>query len=380
MPIKRVLVVDDSKAARLVLRKMLQEADLSVDLAESAEEALRYLEGQRPDAIFMDHTMPGMDGLQAVQAIKSNPKTLAIPVAMYTSMEGEHYLEQARAHGVVSVLPKPASAAALAQVLRQLDEAAETAQQTAASKVVRFKPGLPAAVQPPINGAWVEELVRQVARPLVADEVQARLGTLLDERLARMQEMLQASSQATLLELTNSFYESRLKALSHKLEQKLSAQVADLRANLTSADPIGPELMEELQILARDSARQQAETLAREVAGQVAVEAAAKVLESQLELLSIRLNQRLQEQLDALAEPRRLAPELLEEIRDMARLVAARQAQDVAREAAEKIARGTLRKMLDEERAGSDGWRRQWPAVLAGALGLGAALAVYLLR
>ena len=40
----------------------------------------------------MDHLMPGMDGFQAVQAIKNNPRTATIPIMMYTSQEGELYL------------------------------------------------------------------------------------------------------------------------------------------------------------------------------------------------------------------------------------------------------------------------------------------------
>ena len=50
--------------------------------------------------------MPGMDGFQAVQSIKNNPRTAAIPILMYTSQEGDLYLGQARALGAEGVLPK----------------------------------------------------------------------------------------------------------------------------------------------------------------------------------------------------------------------------------------------------------------------------------
>src|SRR5580704_12704671 len=66
---KRALVVDDSKSARVILSRMLEKYDIEVDMAESAEQAIEYLKHDRPDAIFMDHLMPGMDGLQAVQAV-----------------------------------------------------------------------------------------------------------------------------------------------------------------------------------------------------------------------------------------------------------------------------------------------------------------------
>ena len=117
---KRALVVDDSKSARVILSRMLEKYDIEVDLAESAEQSIEYLKGNRPDAIFMDHLMPGMDGLQAVQVIKSNPQTAMIPIMMYTSQEGELYVGQARALGAMGVLPKQVRPVDVSKVLYEL--------------------------------------------------------------------------------------------------------------------------------------------------------------------------------------------------------------------------------------------------------------------
>ena len=117
---KRALIVDDSRSARVILSRMLEAYDLEVDAAESAEQALEYLRQSRPDVIFMDHLMPGMDGFQAIQAIKSNPETAMIPVMMYTSQEGELYVSQARALGAVGVLPKTVKQGDVSRVLYQL--------------------------------------------------------------------------------------------------------------------------------------------------------------------------------------------------------------------------------------------------------------------
>jgi CheY-like chemotaxis protein len=103
MGAKRALIVDDSKSARLLLARVLEKYEIDVDSAESAEAAIEHLGSNRPDVIFMDHLMPGMDGLQAVQAIKNNPRTGTIPIMMYTSQEGELYLGQARALGALEV-------------------------------------------------------------------------------------------------------------------------------------------------------------------------------------------------------------------------------------------------------------------------------------
>ena len=120
MGAKRALVVDDSKSARVILSRMLEKYDIEVDMAESAEQAIEYLKHDRPDAIFMDHLMPGMDGLQAVQAIKSNPQTAMIPIMMYTSQEGELYVGQARALGAMGVLPKQVRPVDVSKVLYEL--------------------------------------------------------------------------------------------------------------------------------------------------------------------------------------------------------------------------------------------------------------------
>jgi CheY-like chemotaxis protein len=120
MSSKRALIVDDSKSARVFLSRILEKYELDVDTTENAELAIEYLTHHRPDVIFMDHLMPGMDGFQALQAIKNNPQTATIPIMMYTSQEGELYLGQARALGAVGVLPKQIKHADVSKVLYQL--------------------------------------------------------------------------------------------------------------------------------------------------------------------------------------------------------------------------------------------------------------------
>jgi CheY-like chemotaxis protein len=122
---KRALIVDDSKSARLSLARILQKHAIEVDTAESAELAIEYLATHRPDAIFMDHMMAGMDGLQAVKIIKNNPRTATIPIMMYTSQEGELYVGQARALGAIGVMPKQVKPADVTKVLYQLNLAVD---------------------------------------------------------------------------------------------------------------------------------------------------------------------------------------------------------------------------------------------------------------
>ena len=103
---KNALIVDDSRLACKVMSRMLEGYNISSVSTYSAEEALEYLQHNQPDMIFLDHSMPGMDGLETIKVIKSNPKTAMVPVMMYTAKEGEVYVGQARALGAVDVLPK----------------------------------------------------------------------------------------------------------------------------------------------------------------------------------------------------------------------------------------------------------------------------------
>ena len=120
MAFKRALVVDDSRLARVALKKLLEEHDLDVAFAASGEEALAFLDAELVDVVFMDHHMPGMDGLEAVAAIKRNPRTATIPVMMYTTRAGEVYVSQARALGAVGVLPKQVQPNVLFDMLMEL--------------------------------------------------------------------------------------------------------------------------------------------------------------------------------------------------------------------------------------------------------------------
>lgn len=166
---------------------MLADHELRVETAESAEAALEYLTAHRPDVIFMDHMMPGMDGFQAVKAIKENPATATIPVMMYTSQSGELYVGQARALGAVGVLPKQIKPVEVREVLRSLhllpgDVLASPARR--ASDV----PGMSSveSINAPADWSdlhrWLQQMLADHNRALRAD-LETTVSRVLVERL-----------------------------------------------------------------------------------------------------------------------------------------------------------------------------------------------------
>ncbi len=85
MPIKKVLIVDDSPTERYFLTEMLTRNGFNVSVAENAEEALMKLKSQTPDLILMDVVMPGQNGFQLTRQLSKDPSTQNIPVIMCTS-------------------------------------------------------------------------------------------------------------------------------------------------------------------------------------------------------------------------------------------------------------------------------------------------------
>ncbi len=162
---------------------MLEKHGITVETVESARAALDFLGTQRPDVIFMDHMMPGMDGFEAVRAIKNNPQTATIPVMMYTSKGGDLYLGQARALGAVGVLPKTVAPAELFDSLQRIGlvedrrDGPRGLDEDAASERAE---DLPAAAMPAAR--FMEPGMRQPAGTLDLNELDTHVRGLLDEQ------------------------------------------------------------------------------------------------------------------------------------------------------------------------------------------------------
>ena len=192
---KCALVVDDSRLARSMLEKMLKRYEIHVDTAETAEEALDYLRHKRPDVIFMDHMMPGMDGLEAVKIIKADPKTATIPIIMYTTKEGEVYVGQARALGAIGILPKEVEPSELYQVLQSLNLVAE--RRNKPRQYTRATLFEKSAVSP----ETVEEIAKIAAQSVHADLDVTRLSLLFETQRIKMRETLLGDVKAAMQEV-----------------------------------------------------------------------------------------------------------------------------------------------------------------------------------
>lgn len=123
----RVLVVDDDRVIRQLIKVNLELEDFEVVTAADGAECLDLVHRVRPDAITLDVAMPRLDGLRTAQALRSDPRTRHIPVAMVSACT-----PPAAADGdepvVDAFLAKPFEPAELVLLVRRLvGEEADTA-------------------------------------------------------------------------------------------------------------------------------------------------------------------------------------------------------------------------------------------------------------
>jgi len=83
---RRVLVVDDDEGVRLMFSRALRLDGHSVLVAATAEEALRDVEQDRPDAILLDLKMPLINGVGFLFRLRQDPANDRIPVAVITGV------------------------------------------------------------------------------------------------------------------------------------------------------------------------------------------------------------------------------------------------------------------------------------------------------
>ena len=117
-PEAKILVVDDTPVNLVVARGMLKEYKSQVETVESGEECLKLLETNHYDIIFLDHRMPGLDGIETLNKAKliDGPSRLAKYIAL-TAHSGTGFREEYINAGFNDYLPKPLKSDALRKIL-----------------------------------------------------------------------------------------------------------------------------------------------------------------------------------------------------------------------------------------------------------------------
>lgn len=101
-----VLVVDDESGARRALIRLLAKEGYETVEASDGMEALRALEAKTPDVILLDLMMPGMDGLELLEALQRHPQWKALPVVVLTGLSDTQTVNRAQQLGARAYLVK----------------------------------------------------------------------------------------------------------------------------------------------------------------------------------------------------------------------------------------------------------------------------------
>ncbi|WP_432033590.1 response regulator [Streptomyces antibioticus] len=115
----RVLVVDDNKVIRQLIRVNLELEGLEVVTASDGAECLDVVHQVRPDVVTLDVVMPRLDGLRTAARLRSDPRTRDLPLAIISACT-QYEVETGLEAGVDAFLSKPFEPHQLVALVKQL--------------------------------------------------------------------------------------------------------------------------------------------------------------------------------------------------------------------------------------------------------------------
>ncbi|MFF3320767.1 response regulator [Streptomyces sp. NPDC002889] len=115
----RVLVVDDNRVIRQLIRVNLELEGFEVVTAADGAECLDVVHRVRPDVVTLDVVMPRLDGLRTAARLRADARTSHLPVAIISACT-QYEMDSGIAAGVDAFLAKPFEPAELVQLVRQL--------------------------------------------------------------------------------------------------------------------------------------------------------------------------------------------------------------------------------------------------------------------
>ena len=118
-----ILIVEDQPLNRKLVRDILQAKGYRTLEAETGEDGVQVAQEQKPELILMDIQLPGISGIEALQRLRDDPATRAIPVIAVTASAMQQNKREILAAGFDGYVPKPINITAFLEAVRaKLDE------------------------------------------------------------------------------------------------------------------------------------------------------------------------------------------------------------------------------------------------------------------
>lgn len=117
----KILIVDDTREIRNLIRLSLPFSEFHMEEAENGMDAMRLIHDWHPDLVLLDIVMPGgIDGLQVCREVKQDVQLQETVVVMLTVLGQLHDIEAGRAAGADSYIVKPFSPTVLVSQIRRI--------------------------------------------------------------------------------------------------------------------------------------------------------------------------------------------------------------------------------------------------------------------
>lgn len=120
MPVKKILVIDDSPTERFFVTDLLTKKGYQIVVAENGEEGIAKAKAEKPDLILMDVVMPGLNGYQATRNLTRDEDTKNIPVIICTTKGQETDKIWGLRQGALDYMVKPINPEELLQKIASL--------------------------------------------------------------------------------------------------------------------------------------------------------------------------------------------------------------------------------------------------------------------
>jgi CheY-like chemotaxis protein len=116
----KVLIVDDTRASRDLIRAILKGFPFEILEASHGEEALEQIRKEQPDLVLLDIEMPVLDGFSVVHRIREDARLADLPVVAVTALALEGDREKALAAGFSDYVSKPVQGSLLREKVKEL--------------------------------------------------------------------------------------------------------------------------------------------------------------------------------------------------------------------------------------------------------------------
>jgi CheY-like chemotaxis protein len=132
----RILIADDSRPIRMLIRRALSIEDHEIVEAEDGDKALDALLRERPDIVILDVIMPGLNGIDVCRAVRADPELAATPVIFLT---GDVMSDQLREAGADRIFAKPFSPHRLLEAVAELTSPTSAEQRSETGSVPKIE-------------------------------------------------------------------------------------------------------------------------------------------------------------------------------------------------------------------------------------------------